>query len=276
LRTVRGATPTRWRMGRTTPSDWPTSAASRWSGVTSALLRSRASPTAAWKASWVLIVHRLGSNAIAMASGHLLVVATAIVNIESAIDNSGSGGCIPAGRKAFDSLVPLDAQRVEGEGEHGVVADQHGDLDELALVVPLPEPSPGVVADDRVPIELVGGLQEGGVEGVPPRRRRPVDHPVDLVAQARVACDSHVLAPLVLAAVVPRRAQDEQLAIPVGQRACQQQGSTERGPAAEQLGVADERGEDVGLGSDRADAVEQGTSRLVAIGRGEPRDPRGV
>src|SRR5881392_2687791 len=117
-------------MGSTTPSDWPTSAASRWSGVTSALLRSRASPTAAWKASWVLIVQRLGSNAIAM-PGHLLVVATAIVKVESPIDNYGSCWCIPAGRKPFDSLVPLDAQRVEGEGEQGVVADQHGDLDEL-------------------------------------------------------------------------------------------------------------------------------------------------
>src|SRR5207248_7770137 len=118
---------------------------------------------------------------------HLLVVYITIVNIESPIDNSGSGDGIPAGGEAGDTLFPLDAQRVEGEGEEGVVADQHGHLDELTVVVPLPQPGPGAVADDRAAVELVGGLEEGGVEGRQPRCRRPVDHSVDLVAQAPLA-----------------------------------------------------------------------------------------
>ncbi len=55
-----GSTPTRVRTGRAMPSAWSSTAASRWSGVTSGLLAARARSTAAEKASWVLRVQRSG------------------------------------------------------------------------------------------------------------------------------------------------------------------------------------------------------------------------
>ena len=55
-----GLTPTRCRIGSTTPSCWPSRAASRWSSVTSGLLRALANSVAAVKASWVFIVQRSG------------------------------------------------------------------------------------------------------------------------------------------------------------------------------------------------------------------------
>ena len=64
FRTASGASPTRWRIGRTMPSSWRSSAASRWSGVTSGLLSALATSTAVLTASWVFWVQRLGSNAM--------------------------------------------------------------------------------------------------------------------------------------------------------------------------------------------------------------------
>ncbi len=46
------------------PSSWRSSAASRWSGVTSGLLSALATSTAVLTASWVFWVQRLGSNAM--------------------------------------------------------------------------------------------------------------------------------------------------------------------------------------------------------------------
>ena len=50
--------------GRTTPSSWPSRAASRWSGVTSGLFCALAASTAL-NASWVFRVQRFGSSAMA-------------------------------------------------------------------------------------------------------------------------------------------------------------------------------------------------------------------
>src|SRR5262245_4153508 len=51
-------------MGRTMPSLWPSSASSRWSGVTSGFDACLAASTAEAKASWTLRVHRFGSCAM--------------------------------------------------------------------------------------------------------------------------------------------------------------------------------------------------------------------
>src|SRR6266542_2702592 len=51
-----GLTPSFWRMGAATPSLWRSRASNRWSGVSSALPRARASRCASWMASCDLIV----------------------------------------------------------------------------------------------------------------------------------------------------------------------------------------------------------------------------
>ena len=65
-RRVFGATPSRSSTGSTTLSGWPSSAASRCSGVTWLWLRSRASDWAAWRASPVLRVNLFGSSAMVL------------------------------------------------------------------------------------------------------------------------------------------------------------------------------------------------------------------
>ena len=52
-------------IGRTMPSSWRSSAARRWSGVTSGLLWALAVSTAWPIASWVFWVQRFGSSAMA-------------------------------------------------------------------------------------------------------------------------------------------------------------------------------------------------------------------
>jgi len=64
------------------------------------------------------------------------------------------------------------------------------------------------------------------------------------------------------------------LAVASWQGARQQQRAAEGRPAAEQLGVADERGEDVEVGAESAHVVQQALGRLVAVGRTERGDPR--
>ena len=58
--------------GRTTPSAWPSRAASRWSGVTSGLLWALAASTAWVTASWVFSVQRFGSSAMTAVYGPTL------------------------------------------------------------------------------------------------------------------------------------------------------------------------------------------------------------
>ncbi len=52
-----GLAPSFWRIGTTTPSDCFSSARRRWSPVSSALPRARASRWASWTASWALMVN---------------------------------------------------------------------------------------------------------------------------------------------------------------------------------------------------------------------------
>src|SRR5207302_3123039 len=94
-------------------------------------------------------------------------------------------------------------------------------------------------------MELVGGSQEGGVEGRPPRRLRSFrDTGNLLLAQARLPGDEHVLAPLIGRAAVPAGPQDQKLAL-AGRELAGQQLASERQPVTEQPGMADEGGEDV-------------------------------
>src|SRR5947199_10865506 len=101
LRRLNGATPTFWRTGSTAVSSWPSMADSRCSGVTSGLLRDRASSTAALNASCVFRVQRFGSIAIGVLSSAVLLVsgggrATTPDSGSPEPDRGGTdGGCVP-------------------------------------------------------------------------------------------------------------------------------------------------------------------------------------
>ena len=73
LRTMSGARPSFCSTGRTIESSWRSSAASRWSGVSSGLALVRADSRAAATACWVLVVHFFGSSAIAVQSTSVTV-----------------------------------------------------------------------------------------------------------------------------------------------------------------------------------------------------------
>src|SRR5215212_9816478 len=71
------------------------------------------------------------------------------------------------GSEAGNPPLPLHADRVQGERHEVIVADQHGELDQLTLVVAAGERGPCGVGDRRAVVQLVGGPQQSPLEGVP-------------------------------------------------------------------------------------------------------------
>ena len=61
-------------------------------------------------------------------------------------------------RKAREPFVEFDTEAVEGHGDQVIVADQHGQLDELFRVVPLSQRRPGAVGEHRAHVQPEGFL----------------------------------------------------------------------------------------------------------------------
>ena len=95
------------------------------------------------------------------------------------------------------------------------------------------------------------------------------------VGETRLFADHDVVGPLVVRMAVRGGAQDEQLAITMGEERTVEEPTGQRRPQAEQLGVAQERGYDVARpGPVTVDPVEEiGVLRLELVG-GQGRDAR--
>src|SRR3954451_14219476 len=76
-------------------------------------------------------------------------------------------------------LVALDAQRVDRAGDHLVVADEHAQLNQVAVAQLPAQGGERLVADAAVAVQVVDRRQDRGLA------RRPVGG-VDLVARDRV------------------------------------------------------------------------------------------
>src|SRR5205807_6619023 len=169
------------------------------------------------------------------------------------------------------------AEAVERERDHVVVADEHRDLDQLALVVALGEGRPRLVGDAGSFVELVGRAHQGRVERVPAVGLGTRADPGDLlVGDPDRLGDLAVLGPLVLGPAPPSRAQDQQLSVAGRELPAAEQLAGERQPPAKQPRVADQGREDVqGRGPSRTDPVQKLLGLLVSLALREGSDARG-
>ena len=85
--------------------------------------------------------------------------------------------------ESLEPLVELHLERVQGKGDEVIVADEHGDLEQAALVVGLGELRPRSVGDLRLRVQLVGGAQQSGVGRRPAGRVGTLGHAQDLLAR---------------------------------------------------------------------------------------------
>ena len=161
------------------------------------------------------------------------------------------------GRPAGEGVaVGLDAERVEQHRQQGGLVDGHHRVDELEQVVALVEGGPHRVADRRVAVQLVGEPQQRRLEGRPPRRGRSLRDPAHVVGgEPDEAGRRRVVGPQMTVLREPRRAQDQQLAVPGGNRRLAGDVDAERHHRVDQLGHVQQRPEgvaDAHLGAQRS------------------------
>src|SRR5205823_7386899 len=175
--------------------------------------------------------------------------------------------------KALEAGLKLPTEVVQCERDEVVVAHEHGQLDELPLVVPRGQCGPRVVRDARVGVQLVGRAEEHAFELLPAVGVGPRLHAADLVVgDVGGPGDEDVLAPFVVRTAQPRGAQDGELALARRDPPAQQL-PAEREPPAEEAGVAHEGAEDVrGEGARHDDPLEQLPHLLVVLSRREGLD----
>ncbi len=136
---------------------------------------------------------------------------------------------------------------VQEERDHVVLTHEHGDFDQLCLVVIGGECGPGGCGQACVPVQFVGGTQQTGVGRCPPPGVRARADPPDLlVGDPGVPGQRYVPPPFVTGPRVARGAQDQQFPGPVRQPAPAQQMAAERQEALEEARVPHQGGEDVG------------------------------
>src|ERR1700722_16769179 len=168
---------------------------------------------------------------------------------ESRVDPSIRRTARHALRQRLRAGFQLYAQGAEHGRPHHVVADQHEQLNELALPQALRQRLPRTVGHGSRVRCLVDGAQRGAFEGGPfdqLHRALAVTHRDQLGwGHSLDLSQPDVLCPLIAAAEAGGGTQNHQLAQAAGE-ASRQQRATETQPAPEQFGVGPaQRGEDV-------------------------------
>lgn len=121
--------------------------------------------------------------------------------------------------KTFGPIFELDAEAVEGHGQHVISADGHDEFHHLVRVEFFGQGGPGWVIDECGFVELIGGADKGGVETFPAGCVGALLESFDVcLGEAVFEGDTGVGGPFVFGAGEPGDSADENLAFARGER----------------------------------------------------------